>query len=59
MSGLEDRGKGKAGELKGKAKSRFGKATGDPGMRASGERDQVRGKAQGWMGKLKSMLARR
>ena len=59
MSGLGDRAKGKAEELKGDAKTGVGKASGDPGLRAEGEADRMRGKGQGLGGRLKTFLARR
>ena len=59
MSEIRDRSKGKANKLKGKAKSGAGKATGNPGLRDSGERDQAKGMAQGLKGRFKGWLARR
>ena len=59
MSEMEDRAKGAGAELKGKTKEAAGRATGDPGVRAEGERDQARGKAQGLVGRFKGWLARR
>jgi uncharacterized protein YjbJ (UPF0337 family) len=59
MSEIEDRSKGKANELKGEVKEGVGRATGDPGLRAEGERDQAKGQAQGFMGKVKGWFARR
>ena len=59
MSEIEDRSKGKANELKGEVKEGAGRVTGDPGLRAEGERDQAKGKAQGFMGRVKGWFARR
>jgi uncharacterized protein YjbJ (UPF0337 family) len=56
---MEDRAKGAGNELGGKAKEGAGRATGDPGLRASGERQQVKGKAQGLLGRVKTFFARR
>jgi uncharacterized protein YjbJ (UPF0337 family) len=59
MTEIEDRSKGKANELKGQAKEGAARVTGDPGLRAEGERDQAKGQAQGLMGRFKGWLARR
>jgi uncharacterized protein YjbJ (UPF0337 family) len=59
MSGLEDKAKGAGTELKGEAKEAAGRVSGDPSLRASGEADQAKGKAQGLIGRLKTFLARR
>ena len=59
MSGIEDRARGEGTELKGKAKETAGRATGDPGLRASGEADQAKGKGQSLLGRFKTFLARR
>lgn len=59
MSGMEDRTKGQANELKGDVKEAAGRATGDPGLRAEGEADQAKGKSQGLLGRFKTFLARR
>ena len=59
MSGMEDRARGEASELKGQVKETAGRATGDPGLRARGEADQAKGKSQGLLGRFKTFLARR
>ena len=59
MSGLEDKAKGTGTELKGDVEEAVGRASGDPGLRARGEADQAKGKAQGLIGRLKTFLARR
>jgi uncharacterized protein YjbJ (UPF0337 family) len=59
MSGIDDRARGEATELKGKAKEAAGQATGDPGLRGRGEADQAKGKTQGFVGRLKTFFARR
>jgi uncharacterized protein YjbJ (UPF0337 family) len=59
MSEMEDRSRGQAEELKGKAKETAGRVTGSPGLRARGEADQARGKTRHGLGRLKGWLARR
>ena len=59
MSGMEDRARGEATELKGKTKEAAGRATGDPGLRARGEGEQAKGKSRGLLGRFKTFLARR
>ena len=59
MSGMEDRTRREATELKGEAKEAAARVTGDPGLRARGETDQVKGQSQGLLGRLKTFLARR
>ena len=59
MSGMEDRVRGEGKELKGKVKEAAGRATGDPGLRARGEREQAAGKGRGLIGRFKTFLARR
>jgi uncharacterized protein YjbJ (UPF0337 family) len=59
MSGAEDRAKGVGDEVGGKAREAAGRVTGDPGMRAEGEQQQVKGKGRSLLGRFKTFLARR
>ncbi len=52
----EDRSKGKAKDVAGSAKEKFGKATGDKETERSGKADQAEGKVQKGFGKAKDSL---
>ena len=54
MSGLGDKVKGAVNEVKGNAKQEYGRQTGDAEVAAEGERDEVKGKAQGVVGTVKN-----
>ena len=49
--GIENSAKGKATDMKGKAKDAVGGLTGDSSMQAEGKMDQAKGKAQDAIGK--------
>jgi uncharacterized protein YjbJ (UPF0337 family) len=57
MAGTKDTVKGKANEAVGAARRRVGKATGDEDMEAQGAGQELKGKAQGVVGKLKRKLS--
>lgn len=53
MSGLGDKIKGAANEIKGDAKKEIGHQTNDPDTVAEGQMDETKGKAQGVKGTVK------
>lgn len=53
--GLGDKVQGKVDEVGGKAKQTVGSVTGDDEMRAEGHADEAKGKAEGFLGKLKEI----
>ena len=56
MSDFEDKAKGKANELKGKAEREYVQHADDEDMQAKGQRDEVKGKAQQFKGKAKDKI---
>ena len=52
-SGIRDQAEGAAKEMKGAAKEKIGKATGDPAMKLEGHVDRRLGQAQQKTGQIK------
>jgi uncharacterized protein YjbJ (UPF0337 family) len=58
MGGAKNRAKGRARQVKGKAKKTVGKVTGNRSLQARGAAEEMAGKGQTWWGRLRSRLFR-
>jgi uncharacterized protein YjbJ (UPF0337 family) len=58
MGAAKDRAKGRARQVKGKAKKTVGKVTGNRKLQAKGAAEEMAGKGQTWWGRLRSRLFR-